>query len=1475
MFNRRSRKISFSKQLSTIFVVGILILSVVSSSLISWVVSRFTKERFVGEGIQMTNSFAAQSRLALLYSAAENAELQAEILSGFPDVAQVAIYLPDHKTLLKKGQAYEEPGFDWSRKLGKRARLIHETEEFWVFAARVTPSFADNTIESELEGLPPAKMTLGFVRVAMSKERLRVMTQRVLVANIAIAVTLASILLIYLRLITKKLTTPLENLSTIMQRAENGETGIRAELQGPKDIVDMEKAFNSMMSVLEDRESELKEARDAALETARAKAEFAAVVSHEIRTPLNGVLGMLNVLNEVEDSERHKEYLSVAINSGDTLLALINDILDFSKIDAGKLEIERIPFNLREALEEVAALFAEKAFSKDIELSLDIPPDLPRVVLGDVTRLRQICNNLLSNAIKFTDYGEVVLAVRFREMNGSRVKAEFSVRDTGIGIPDGAKERVFELFRQADSGITRKFGGAGLGLAISRQLVELLGGKLQVESTPGLGSRFSFSTEFDVEDAGRADLCYSGQRVVIAVKNRTTAKYLRKSLESFGCESRSGRSEQEVLSLVSAMCTAAGAVICILDPALCDTEFYDYIQEVRRIGEARGLVKVVILTRPSCYERDAGNIDATLDKPVRLSALKKVIGRVMQGIGERSGSVDESHIYLSSRFKSGRVLIVDDNRVNQQVARAMLSESGYHSDVAADGREAVRLVADQDYALVLMDCSMPVMDGYEATRIIRSLPGQRCRVPIFAMTAIDNPNDIRKCLNVGMNDFLIKPINLSVLRKKLANLFEADQNSEENLKSVKTSSIDDENFENLVKAIGDKVADIIDAFFGDTPNYLDQIGIALTNRDWGRMKGMVHSLKGSSRNLGANIFGSICREIEEVLGERDIPDLRVAALVEDLTREYSSVERHLLKKLESFECSRTVANSTNPDLILIADDDRGTRVTISNALEADGLLTEQASNGQQAIDRFIQFNPAMVIMDAIMPIKDGFQASREIKQLPNGRFTPILIITALEDDESVELAFQAGAADFIPKPINLAVLRQRVKRMLDARQSEERVKQLAYNDALTGLPNRIAFTDRLHQDIAYARRNGNQLAVMFIDIDHFKDVNDNLGHTAGDELLNLLAKRVGRCVRAEDTLARLGGDEFVVVLSCVNGPKGADTAAKHILRTLSAPFYVARKEIYVGASIGISIFPNDGDDSKSLLKNADTAMYRAKAAGRNNYQFYTEEMSVSISERVELESDLRRVVQNDELALYYQPKVDVRTSRVVGAEALVRWKHPRRGFLPPNSFIPFAEESGLIHEIGAWCMLTACKQFKSWQEEKGFMGRVAVNVSVREFMSRSFIENVRDCLRRSGLAGQYLELEITENTVLEYDGESADKLNQLANMGVAVAIDDFGVGYSAFSYLKRLKVHVLKIDRSFVRDVPEDRSGAAVIDGMIQLAHKLNLEVVAEGVEHHAQYDFLKQHDCDLVQGFLIGKPMPSLEFYNKYLMHDTLKLAK
>lgn len=1406
-----------------------------------------------------------------MYGSEENAQLPVKTLLGFPDVAQVSIYFPDRKLLMTEGEATDDDLGDWISNLTSDAALVHESRQSWYFGAEVVPSFAEDSLDPVFGEVKPDAQTLGFVLVAVSKSGLQAMTQKILVINALIAISLASVLLIILRYITKRLTTPLENLSGIMQRAERGETKIRAELEGPRDIVHMEHAFNSMMTVLEQRESELKDARDAALETARAKAEFAAVVSHEIRTPLNGVLGMLNLLNEIGVPDRQREYLNVAINSGDALLALINDILDFSKIEAGKLELEAIDFALRECLEEVAALFAETAQTKNIELCLSIPPDLPDLIAGDVTRLRQILNNLLSNAIKFTDSGEVVLETSVSYDKEGRSMFEFRVTDTGIGIPEEAQNKIFESFRQADGSTTRKFGGTGLGLTICKQLIELLGGELRVDSVHGQGSSFSFCVALKILKDYVPDHIGSGKTVLVGEPNATSRQYLVQTLESMGCQCESAGSEAEMLGLADASGSSNKFDFCIFDPAVCESQIHRFVEKFKKkLGAPK--TRVVVLTRPCFFEPNANDFDATLNKPVRLVALRNCLRDLMQVQAAQPSAERRMVVEKNIDMDAGRILIVDDNRTNQLVAKAMLGESGFQAEVASNGEEAVSLVTRKDYDIILMDCNMPVMDGYEATRKIRSLNGKAGRVPIFAMTAVDNPHDIRRCLDVGMNDCLIKPLNLAILRKKLGELFRHNMVTGATSPISPDSRIDTESFENLENAMGGKVSEIIDAFLADTPNYIRQIENSVKQKDWIALMGVAHSLKGSSRNLGANMFASICREIEDLAQEDEVTELQANKLFADLQNEFSQVEICLRQKLASFDDPRILSDRVNRELVLVVDDDRSTRLTITNALETDGLKIEQATNGQQAIEKFCQYGPDLIIMDAVMPVKNGFEASREIKQLPEGRITPILMITALENDESVERAFKSGAADFIPKPINLAVLRQRVKRVLDARKSEEKVKQLAYNDGLTGLPNRIAFSDRLQQDLAYARRNGNQLAVMFIDIDHFKDVNDNLGHAAGDELLKILAERVGGCVRSEDTLARLGGDEFVVVLSAVHGPKGADIAAQNILKALSTPFQVAGKEIYVGASIGISIFPDDGTDREALLKNADTAMYRAKALGRNNYQFYTLEMSASISERIDLEADLRRVIQKDELILYFQPKIDVNKSKVVGAEALVRWQHPKRGFLLPGIFIPIAEDAGLIGQIGGWAMRTACEQFKNWQVEHGYFGRVAVNVSVREFMATNFVDGVKNCLELTGLDPQYLEIEITENTVLEHADETIEKLNRLGDMGVKVAIDDFGVGYSSFNYLKRLQVQVLKIDRSFIRDVPEDKSGSAVIDGMIQLAHKLELEVVAEGVETKDQYEFLRRHECDIIQGYLISKPIPPADFCRAYVLPSRIE---
>lgn len=424
------------------------------------------------------------------------------------------------------------------------------------------------------------------------------------------------------------------------------------------------------------------------------------------------------------------------------------------------------------------------------------------------------------------------------------------------------------------------------------------------------------------------------------------------------------------------------------------------------------------------------------------------------------------------------------------------------------------------------------------------------------------------------------------------------------------------------------------------------------------------------------------------------------------------------------------------------------------------------------------------------------------------------------------------------------------------RQAEEQVRFHANFDPLTELPNRRLFRDRLEQAILHQDRHGKHIALLFLDLDGFKFVNDSLGHDQGDELLKQIAALLRKAVRDSDTVARLGGDEFTVMLE-VNDADEAAVVAQKIITELSRPYDLDGHRIFVTASIGIAVFPEDARTAEDLIRHADAAMYHAKAKGKQNYQFYTEELNVRTMERLSLESDLRRAVEQEQFIVHYQPRVDARTLRMTGMEALVRWRHPERGLIQPGDFIGLAEETGMIMSIGEQVLRQACRQACTWRRA-GYSLRIAVNLSARQFLDAYLVQRVEEVLIESGLSANDLELEITESAAMEYPEEAIVKLKQLADMGIHLAIDDFGTGHSSLNYLKRFPLHVLKIDRTFVRDIADDPDDASIVSATIGLAHELGLRVVAEGVEDEQQSRFLRQRGCDEFQGFLYGRPEPA-----------------
>ncbi len=547
-------------------------------------------------------------------------------------------------------------------------------------------------------------------------------------------------------------------------------------------------------------------------------------------------------------------------------------------------------------------------------------------------------------------------------------------------------------------------------------------------------------------------------------------------------------------------------------------------------------------------------------------------------------------------------------------------------------------------------------------------------------------------------------------------------------------------------------------------------------------------------------------------------------------------------------------------VILVVDDDPAIRLVIRHAMQQNGYHVIEASNGLEAVQFSIRQIPDLILMDAVMPEMDGFRATEEIRKIEACDDTPILMATSLDDDESIARAFNVGACDYITKPFNWSVLKHRVRRMLQAANAQRRIQHLSYHDALTGLPNRMLFMDRIDQAISRAQREEGQFALLFIDIDHFKVINDSMGHDAGDQLLNLISIRLREVLRKSDTVARLGGDEFTVIIESLQHPDDVIQITKNILSALDLPTEVNGTEVYVGGSIGIAMYPQDGENFGVLLKNADIAMYKAKDLGRNTFQFYASEMSHKAMQRLELENQIRTALKEDQFEVYYQPKVDLQNNKCIGVEALVRWNHPQRGLISPDDFVPLAEEIGLITQLDEWVMKAACLQFMQWKQQGYPLNNLSVNISSRHFKEGNLIEYCTTLLEMTGIAPECLEIELTESALVDNYSNAKYILDKLHTMGLRIALDDFGTGYASMAYLKEFPFDTVKIDRSFIRDIPQDYEDAAIVTAMIQLSQALRLNIVAEGIETDQQRQFLYDNACGYGQGYLWSRPVSAAD---------------
>jgi len=542
------------------------------------------------------------------------------------------------------------------------------------------------------------------------------------------------------------------------------------------------------------------------------------------------------------------------------------------------------------------------------------------------------------------------------------------------------------------------------------------------------------------------------------------------------------------------------------------------------------------------------------------------------------------------------------------------------------------------------------------------------------------------------------------------------------------------------------------------------------------------------------------------------------------------------------------------------EDCLSTKKLLSDARDQQFVL-EWVSGYEDALEAIRRNAHDVYLLDYELGERSGLDLIREA--MYNGCKAPLIMLTDQADYGVDTEAIKAGAADSLVKDqINSTLLERSIRYAIERKRTDERMAFLAQYDSLTGLANRSLFKELLALALARAERNGKHVALMFLDLDRFKIINDSLGHDGGDQVLKVVAERLRSRMRKSDTVARLGGDEFTVILEGIGTVQDATNVAQELLQIVAQPIMVQDQELFVTPSIGIAIHPQYGKDSDTLIKNADMAMYRAKRQGRNTYRFYTTTMEPNskASKHLAMETNLRHALDREEFLLHYQPLIDLKSGRVISLEALLRWCHPERGLIHPLEFIPLAEENGMIVPMGEWVLATACRQNKEWQEAGNPLSSVSVNLSARQFRQKSFVRTVESILAESNLDPQFLELELTESLLFESNGASTNRLKDLKALGIKISIDDFGTGYSSLSYLKCFPIDTLKIDRSFVGDIPSNEGDSAIASGMIALAHGLHMKVTAEGVETQAQLDFLRERECDAIQGFLMSPAVPPEE---------------
>jgi diguanylate cyclase (GGDEF)-like protein/PAS domain S-box-containing protein len=815
-------------------------------------------------------------------------------------------------------------------------------------------------------------------------------------------------------------------------------------------------------------------------------------------------------------------------------------------------------------------------------------------------------------------------------------------------------------------------------------------------------------------------------------------------------------------------------------------------------------------------------------------------------------------------IESLKVLLVDDSPSFLLAAQRQLT---YQTGIqfvgsAASGSEALRLIQEQAPDLVLMDIVMPDMNGIDATRRIK----RHANAPrVVMLTLHDNAEYRYHAQLAGADGFIAKSELEVALPAMIERLFHcvAETYTPPTLKQQSDFKNAQESEARLQLALE-----------------AGEMGIF----DWNLETGVVTWSAQNAKLFGLRLeqFDSTYAGFARCVHREDLPGLEQAVADARQTR---GLYKHKFRVIWPDGSLHWVSGKGRFSYSTIGRAVRMTGVVmdISDAMQTIRDLNEQTARLQAIFNTDPQ---CIKLLDSKGIIREMNQCGLDLLGvsdshavigkslldfiLPQYHESVMVFLQSVLQGNPSALVFEVFCADgghrWMESHATLFDSPTHGKNLIlsvtlditERKQAEQQLSFLAQHDALTGLPNRLLFTDRLQQTMIEAERHQRLAGVAFLDLDSFKNINDSLGHDIGDVALVAVAARLGEALRPGDTVARLGGDEFAIVLSDIARMEDTPMIAQRILEIFTEPFHVDGREIFISASLGITLYPIDGNDAETLLRNADTAMYRAKVHGRSTCQFYTAEMTQRANDDMALEGALRHAIARHELMLHYQPIVDLNTGHILGVEALMRWQHPQLGLISPTRFIPLAEESGLIVPLGNWALRQACEQTRVWRNA-GFNDLyVAVNLSSRQFREPDLAQNIAQVLAETGVEGIHLVLELTESILLSNIENTTNMMQELDAMGVRFAVDDFGTGYSSLSYLKRFPIDVLKIDQSFVRDITTDPDDAAIVRAIITLAHSLDMRVVAEGVETREQLNFLRANQCDAMQGYYFSTPLPA-----------------